>query len=89
MDQTTFTHQSILRHIRECPQIANLDCDIYLRTGSHYQERTETQAKSLHNFTNFESRAFTTLGVVRAEEQRRGGAGGEWSFATLEENSNE
>ena len=53
MDQTTLTYQNILRHIRKCPQIANLDCDIYLHTGSHYQKRTETQTKSLHNSTNF------------------------------------
>ena len=58
MDQTTSAYQSIFRHIRKRRQNTNLDCDIHLRANRHYQERTETQAKPLHNFTNFERNRF-------------------------------
>ena len=58
MDQTTPAYQSIFRHIRKCRQNSNLDRDIHLRADSHYQERAETQAKPLHNSTNFERNHF-------------------------------
>ena len=53
MDQTTPAYQSIFRHIRKRRQNSNLDCDIHLRANRHYQERAKTQAKPLHNSTDF------------------------------------
>lgn len=54
MDQTKFTDQEILWHLRECGQNPNLDRDINLCYRSDYEKEIEYRVITLHNFTNFE-----------------------------------
>ena len=54
LDQTAFAHQGFFRDITKRRQDTNLDRNLNLRDGRHYQKTFEPQSKSLHNFTNFE-----------------------------------
>ncbi len=54
VDQTTFTNQSILWDFRERRQNTSLDCDLGLSARRDYQKTSSFEAKSLHNFTNFQ-----------------------------------
>ncbi len=54
MDQTTLTHQEILRHFCECLEDTNLDCDLGLRARSDRQKGTATGGQSLQNATDLQ-----------------------------------
>ena len=54
LDQTAFAHQSFPGNIAKRRQVPGLDCNLSLRAGRHYQKTSQPEAKSLHNFTNFE-----------------------------------
>ena len=54
MDQTAFTNQKILWHLRECCQDTNLDCGIHVSIGRNIEKKVENRRDSLHYFTNFE-----------------------------------
>lgn len=58
MDQTTSSHQSVLRHITQCCENASLDCYLDLCARSHYAQAPQPVAQSLHNITNFEPATF-------------------------------
>src|SRR4249919_319441 len=55
MDQAAPAHQSVLRHQRECRQIANLDRRLGLRPGRHREKAPRAAGDPLRNSTDFES----------------------------------
>ena len=55
MDQAAPAHQSVLRHQRECRQIANLDRRLGLRPGRHREKAPRAAGNPLRNSTDFES----------------------------------
>ena len=58
VDQAASANKSVLRHIRECGQNTNMDCDLHLCPGGDHQEAVESGAESLHDFTNCQRDAF-------------------------------
>jgi hypothetical protein len=58
MDQTAPAHQIFFRHVRECGEDSDMDCHLRLCAGRHHQEATQSQHRSLHNFTDFEPCTF-------------------------------
>src|SRR6266571_7263622 len=58
MDQTTPTHQKVLRHFRECPEDSNLDCHLGLRARGDRQKATQSRRQSLQNVTDLQRHSF-------------------------------
>ncbi len=54
LDQTAPAHQGFLGNIAKRRQVPALDYDLGLRASRHYQKTSQSEAKSLHNFTDFE-----------------------------------
>src|ERR1700720_221337 len=57
MDQTTFAHQEILRHLGERAQDSDLDRHLGLRPGGHCQKMSPPRGQSLQNVTDPERHA--------------------------------
>jgi hypothetical protein len=58
VDETASPHQSVLWHIGECGQNANMDRNFNLRARRHYQKASEDRGEPLHDITDFERFAF-------------------------------
>src|SRR5260370_627366 len=58
MDQTTPTHQELLRHFRERLEDSNLDRDLGLRTRGHRQKAIAIGGQSLQNATDLQRHSF-------------------------------
>lgn len=58
MDQTAPAHQIIFRHVRECGEDSDMERNLRLCVGCHHQEATQSQHRSLHNFTDLEPHPF-------------------------------
>src|SRR6266542_4675189 len=58
MDQTTPTHQEVLRHFQECPEDSNLDCHLGLRARGDRQKATQSRRQSLQNVTDLQRHSF-------------------------------
>jgi hypothetical protein len=58
MDQTTPSHQELLRHFRERLEDSNLDCDLGLCTRGHRQKGIATAGQSLQNVTDLQRHSF-------------------------------
>src|SRR5690606_33631081 len=51
MDQTTSSHQNILRDVGECRENTNLDSGFRIRPGCHYQKAPQSRRLALHFIT--------------------------------------
>lgn len=51
MDQTTSSHQNILRDVGECRENTNLDGGFRIRPGCHYQKAPQSRRFALHFIT--------------------------------------
>ena len=58
MDQTTSAYQSIFGNFTECRQNPDLDCDLDLRLGRHYQKTSEYCAQSLRDSSGAQCQRF-------------------------------
>ncbi len=58
MDQTAPENQIFFRYHGKCSEEPDLDRHLYLRACSHYQKKTPTEDRALHNFTDFEPYPF-------------------------------
>ena len=66
MDKTKSPHQSVLWHIRECGEVADLDSSFGIYLGSNHEKTAPDTRESLHNLTNSKCNYFRTGPIISA-----------------------